>query len=67
MSKGNVLVLKTFLSYNVEDFIGCRTFEKDGCKSVNKVWCKVCTKYKAEIETAATVEANAKKVSTSIY
>ena len=62
MSKGNVLALKTFLSYNVGDFIGYRTFEKDGCKFVNKVWCKVCAKYKAEIETAATVKGNAKKL-----
>ena len=61
MSKGNVLALKTFLSYNVEDFIGYRIFEKDGCKFVIKVWCKVCAKYKAEIETAATVKGNAKK------
>ena len=62
MCKGNVLAPKTFLSYNVEDFIGYRTFEKDGCKFVNKVWCKVCAKYKAEIETAATVKGNAKKL-----
>ena len=61
MSKGNVLALKTFLSYNVEDFIGYRRFEKDGCKFVNKVWCKVCAKYKAKTETAATVKGNAKK------
>ena len=61
MSKENVLALKTFFSYNVEDFIGYRTFEKDGCTFVNKVWCKVCFKYKAEIETAATAKGNAKK------
>ena len=41
-SKGNSSALKIFLGYKVDNFIGYKTFEKDGSKFVNEVWCLGC-------------------------
>ena len=44
MAKGNIVELKTFKSYGVDEILGFKTEEKDGRTYVNFIWCIVCAR-----------------------
>ena len=48
-SKGNKVLLSTFLKWSVDNIIGYKTIEAGGCTYVYYVWCKVCARNKSSI------------------
>ena len=65
-TKGNIVSLQTFQTYETNNVIVYKTINIEGKIMVNFAWCKLCAKHKNAIYNGPNCKANAKK-SAEVY
>ena len=65
-TKGNMVSLQTFQTYETNNVIGYKTINIEGKIMVNFAWCKLCVKHKNTIYNNPKCKGNAKK-SAEVY
>ena len=61
-TKGNMVSLQTFQTYETNNVIGCKTINIEGKIMVNFAWCKLCAKHKNTIYNNPKCKGSAKKL-----
>lgn len=65
--KDNLLALKTFLNYKVDDFIGYKIIDQKSGTLVNELWWKVFAKFKSQIQASTTIKKRNIKTSAQVF
>ena len=60
-TKGNMVSLQTFQTYETNNVTGCKTINIEGKIMVNFAWCKLCAKHKNTIYNNPKCKGSAKK------